>query len=84
MQVADTGGEEEELDMLQSGESEGVHRLDGIVVDDEHGDVLRASKGVAGYRVDPVITLHKSLLPVHKISTDLCLRLSLGLPGRSD
>ena len=124
MEVADAGGEEEELDMLQAGESEGVHRLDGIVVDDEHGDVLRASKGVAGYCVDPVIPLHKSIWqiflivvfifdisglvhtigggtdvckrlsriticarvhkPVHKISTDLCLMLSLGLPGRSD
>ena len=47
MKVSDAGRHQQELDVLQAGEGEGVDGSDGVVIDDQHGDVLRACEGVA-------------------------------------
>ena len=47
MEVPHTGGHQQKLHILQAGEGEGVDGSDGVVIDDQHADVLRASKGVA-------------------------------------
>ena len=47
MEMPHTGGHQQKLDILQAGEGEGVDGSDGVVIDDQHGDVLRACEGVA-------------------------------------
>ena len=47
MKMSDTGGHQEELDNLESSKGEGVDRLDGVVIDDQHGNVLRSSKSIS-------------------------------------
>ena len=53
MEMSHTGGHQQKLHILQAGEGEGVDGSDGVVVDDQHGDVLRASEGVAWQNFDP-------------------------------
>ena len=52
MQLFHTGGQQQELDVLEPGEGEGVDDLDGVVVDHQHRDVLRTRKRVTLDRVD--------------------------------
>ena len=47
MEMPHTGGHQQKLHILQAGEGEGVDGSDGVVIDDQHGDVLGASEGVA-------------------------------------
>ena len=47
MKMPHTGGHQQKLYILQAGKGEGVDGSDGVVIDDQHGDVLRASEGVA-------------------------------------
>ena len=53
MEMPHTGGHQQKLDILQAGEGEGVDGSDGVVIDDQHGDVLRACEGVAWEDFDP-------------------------------
>lgn len=46
MKVSHTRRHQQELHVLQAGEGEGVDGSDGVVVNDEHGDVLRPSEGI--------------------------------------
>ena len=52
MQMFHTGGQQQELDVLEPGEGKGVDDLDGVVVDHQHRDVLRTRKRVTLDRVD--------------------------------
>ena len=47
MKMSHTGGHQQKLYILQASEGEGVDGSDGVVVDYQHGDVLRACEGVA-------------------------------------
>ena len=53
MEMSHTGGHQQKLHILQAGEGEGVDGSDGVVIDDQHGDVLGASEGVAWQDFDP-------------------------------
>ena len=50
--MSDARGDEKELDVLESGEGEGVDGLDRVVIDHHHRDVLRPSEGVSRQGVD--------------------------------
>ena len=70
MQMFHTGGQQQELDVLEPGEGEGVDDLDGVVVDHQHRDVLRTRKRVTLDRVDSDI-MKKSVI------FELCLSILL-------
>lgn len=53
MKMPHTGGHQQKLYILQASEGEGVDGSDGVVIDDQHGDVLGASEGVAWQDFDP-------------------------------
>ena len=59
MQMFHTGGQQQELDVLEPGEGKGVDDLDGVVVDHQHRDVLRTRKRVTLDRVDSDIAKKK-------------------------
>ena len=40
MKMSDTRGHKKELDNLESCKGKGVDRLDGVVIDDQHGNVF--------------------------------------------
>ena len=70
MQMFHTGGQQQELDVLEPGEGEGVDDLDGVVIDHQHRDVLRTRKRVTLDRVDSDI-MKKSVI------FELCLSILL-------
>lgn len=53
VEMSDAGGYKQELDTLESSKGEGVNGLDGVVIDDQHGNILRGSKCISRQSVNP-------------------------------
>ena len=51
--MSHTGGDQEKLDILQTSEGEWINSFDWVIIDHEHGNILRSSEGVTRQCVNP-------------------------------